>query len=80
MVWPTSTGSRTSFIFTLVLSLLLPTIAWAGWGDENWGEMIWGGKVPPIPSLPPWGLIALVILLAVLPGSLLLKRRRRARL
>lgn len=79
MAWPISTGSKTSFIVALALSLLLPTIAWAGWGDENWGEMIWDSQITPVPSLLLWGRIVLVILLAALPGSLLAKRFRRAR-
>jgi hypothetical protein len=74
-----STGPRASFIVTLWCFLLLPTIAWAGWGDENWGVMTWGGGITPIPSLPPWGRIALLILLAALSSNLLVKRYRRAR-
>ena len=29
-------------VATLLLALLFPTVASAGWGDQNWGEMISG--------------------------------------
>jgi hypothetical protein len=68
-----------SALIALVLSLLLPTMAWAGWGDESWGEMIWGGGVLPVPSLSVWGQIALAVFLLAIPAGRLLKRRAGAR-
>jgi len=65
-----------------LLALLLPAAAWAAWGTEMWGEMVWGsGGVPsnPLPSLSVWGQVALAVLLLALPGKLLLKRRRASR-
>jgi hypothetical protein len=60
----------------LVVALLLPDLASAGWGDENWGEMVWGAT-PPIPAMSPERLIVLAVLLLVLGGTLLARRRRR---
>jgi hypothetical protein len=79
MVCCNSKVSRALFVVAFVVPLLLPAIGWAGWGDEKWGEMIWGGGAPSIPSLPLWGRIALVILLAIVPGGLLARRHRTTR-
>jgi hypothetical protein len=62
-----------------VLSVLVPTVAWAGWGDENWGTMVWGGADPQIPSLPVEGIVALAALLLGLSYWLFATRRRRAK-
>jgi hypothetical protein len=64
---------------TLILVLLLPCLAWAGWGDERWGEMVWGRSVIPVPSLSIEGLIALVSMLALASAVLLVRRRRGTR-
>jgi hypothetical protein len=74
----TRTRSKTLHTATLLAVLLAPIAASAGWGDENWGEMVWGGGVLPLPSLSVWGQIALAVLLLALPGGVLLRRRRRA--
>lgn len=63
-------------VTTLLLALHLPGLARAGWGDENWGEMVWGG-VPPIPALSSGRLVALGLLLLLAGGALLARRRRR---
>ncbi len=63
----------------LVVVLLLPATAWAGWGTERWGEMVWGEGTLPLPSLSVWGQIALAILMLALPARLLLRRRRGAK-
>jgi len=63
----------------LLLTLLLPTVAPAGWGDENWGEMVWGAGAPQIPSLPVEGIIAVAVLLLGLSYWLLAERRRSAK-
>ena len=70
-----STGSRALSVTTLLLVLLLPCLASAGWGDENWGEMVWGGTVIPVPSMSTEGLIALALLLVLASGTLLARRR-----
>lgn len=58
-----------------MLALLLPSVASAEWGTENWGEMVWGGAASPIPSIPTEGLIALAMLLLLGAGALLARRR-----
>ena len=70
--------SRVPPIPALLLPLLLPTVALAGWGDENWGEMVWGAAAPQIPSMPFAGIAALAVLLLGLSYWLLATRRRRA--
>ena len=62
-----------------IVAVLLPSVASAGWGDENWGEMVWGGAAPPIPSLHVEGIVALAALLLGLSYWLLATRRRRAK-
>ncbi|MBW2399018.1 MAG: hypothetical protein JRG80_07060 [Deltaproteobacteria bacterium] len=62
---------------SLVMASLLPTVASAGWGDENWGEMVWGAAAPQIPSMPVEGNVALAMLLVGLSYWLLASRRRR---
>jgi len=69
-------GSRALRLVTLMLALVLPTVASAEWGTQNWGEMVWGGAALPIPSIPIAGLIALAILLLLGAGALLARRRR----
>ena len=71
--------SRAFSVMTLMLALLLPCVASAGWGDENWGEMVWERTVIPVPSMSIEGLIALAILLVFASGTLLMRRRRGAR-
>jgi hypothetical protein len=62
-----------------VLSVLVPTVAWAGWGDENWGEMVWGEAASQIPAMPVAGIVALAALLLCLSYWLFASRRRRAK-
>jgi hypothetical protein len=66
-------------ISALLLPLLLPAAAWAGWGDENWGEMVWGGGAPQIPALPALWIALLAALLLALSYWLLASRRRRSK-
>jgi hypothetical protein len=76
----TRTRFRQPPIWALLPALLLPTVASAGWGDEDWGSMVWGG--PPtvdIPALPVEGIAALAGLLFGLCYWLLATRRRRAK-
>jgi hypothetical protein len=63
-------------VTTLVVALLLPGLAWAGWGDENWGEMLWSSS-PPIPAMSAERLIVLGVLLLLAGATLLACRRRR---
>ena len=71
---------RITAVFPLIsLLLVLPTVAWAGWGDTNWGEMVWGSAAPQIPSMPVEGVAALAALLLGLSYWLLASRRRRAK-
>jgi membrane protein implicated in regulation of membrane protease activity len=63
----------------LALALLLPGTASAGWGDENWGAMVWGAGAPQIPSLPVEGMIALAVLLLGLSYWLLAAWRTRVK-
>ena len=72
-------GSRAFSLATLVLALLLPTVASAGWGNENWGEMVWGAAAIAVPALSTKGLIALATLLVFVSATLLVRRRRGAR-
>ncbi len=66
-------------ISAALLPLLRPDVAWAGWGDENWGAMVWGAAAPQIPSLPVGGMAALAAFLLVLSYWLLATRRRRTK-
>ena len=52
-------------LLVALATLVLPSPALAGWGDENWGTMLWG---PPasVPALEWVGL--LVLALAWPPG------------
>ena len=63
----------------LSLPLLLPTVASAGWGDENWGEMVWGAGAPQIPAMAVEGVVAVAALLLGLSYWLLAERRRGAK-
>lgn len=74
-----SRESRTLPVLTVIVALLLPCLASAGWGDENWGEMVWERAVIPVPSMSIEGLIALAILLVFASGTLLARRRRGTR-
>jgi hypothetical protein len=73
------TRSRVLPISALLLPVLLPNVASAGWGDENWGEMVWGAGAPQIPALPVEGIAALAVLLLGLSSWFLAARRRRAK-
>jgi hypothetical protein len=75
-VW---TRSRVLPIPALLVSLLPPGVAWAGWGDENWGAMVWGAGAPQIPALPVGGVVAVAALLLGLSYWLLASRRRRSK-
>jgi hypothetical protein len=72
-------ASKALSVISLVMASLLPTAAWAGWGDENWGEMVWGAGAPQIPALPVEGIVALGALFLGLSCWLLAARRRHAR-
>jgi hypothetical protein len=62
------------------LTLFLPVAAFAGGGDENWGEMVWGSFAGvDIPALPAAGLAILTALLLGLSCWLLAARRRWAK-
>lgn len=71
--------SRLLSISTVPLLLLLPSGAWAGWGDENWGEMVWGAGAPQIPAMTVSGVVAMALLLLILSYALFALRRRRSR-
>jgi len=66
-------------ILALIMPLLLPAIALAGWGDENWGEMVWGAAAPQIPAMAVGGVVAVAALFLGLSYWLLAARRRRAK-
>jgi hypothetical protein len=69
--------SRGLALVTLLLVPLLPSVATAaGWGDENWGAMVWGGASPVVPAMPIAALLALAGLLALAAGLLLRARSR----
>jgi len=72
---PTPAASRAILIASLALFLLVPCVASAGWGNENWGEMVWGAAAIPVPALSIKGLIALVVVLTLVPSALLARRR-----
>ncbi len=55
---------------------LVTSPAWAGWGDESWGELIWGGGSSPIPAQSTEGLGVLAIALVMI-GFILARRWRR---
>ncbi|MBW1689089.1 MAG: hypothetical protein JRS35_29065 [Deltaproteobacteria bacterium] len=71
--------SRAFSVTTLLLALLLPSVASAGWGDEEWGRMVWGGVGVYLPSLSIEGLIALATVLVFVSGALLARRHRGTR-
>lgn len=70
-----STGLRGLRRLAVALALLCPGPAAAGWGDENWGQMLWG--LPRIPALSGEGLAALACAL-VLAASIFLAKGRSA--
>lgn len=70
-------GSRVLPILALSLPLLLPAVAWAGWGDENWGEMVWGGGAPQVPAMTVGGIAGLAVLVLGLSYRFLAAQRRR---
>jgi hypothetical protein len=74
------TRSRVLPIFALLLPPLLPAIASAGRGDENWGEMVWDAGAPQIPAMAVGGVVAVVALFLGLSYWFLSTRRRRAKL
>ena len=55
----------------------MPGLAWAGWGQENWGAMVWGQSAPvaPVPGLGWLGLTVLALGLAATAAWGLRKRR-----
>ena len=75
---PSSVSTAFSLI-TLLLILVIPNVVSASWGDENWGEMVWGSAAPQIPSMPVEGVVALAALLLGISYWLLASRRRRAK-
>ena len=72
-------GSWALLAATLLLALLFPSVTSAEWGDQNWGEMLWGGGGIPVPALTPKGLIALAVVLVFVSRTLLARRHRGAR-
>jgi hypothetical protein len=74
-----SRRSRAFSVTILLLVLLLPSVASAGWGDEEWGTMIWGGVGVFLPSLSTEGLIALTTVLVLVSATLLARRHRGTR-
>lgn len=70
---------RVPAIPALFLPLLLPTAASAGWGDDNWGEMIWGAGASQVPAMTVGGVVALAVLVLGLSHRLLASLRRRAK-
>jgi hypothetical protein len=79
MVRIAQTRSRVLPISLLLLSPLFPTVASAGWGDENWGEMVWGSFAGvDIPALPAAGFAILVVVLFGASYWLLAVQRMRA--
>lgn len=75
MKWRVPRRSREIRVLAFVAALLVPGVAAAGWGGENWGEMVWQGGAPAIPSMPFAGRIVLAVLLLVVSITLLTKRR-----
>jgi hypothetical protein len=73
--------SGISTVFPLIsLLLVLPTVAWAGWGDDNWGEMVWGTFAGvDIPSMPVAALAILAVVLVGLSYWLLALQRKRTK-
>ena len=72
-------AARALFFTSFAMAPLLPNVAWAGWADENWGEMVWGAGAPQVPALPTEGIVALAALLLGLSYWLLAARRRRSK-
>jgi len=58
----------------LAAALTLPGQALAGWGDENWGTMLWGLPVS-VPALEWFGLGVLALGLSAMAAWTLRKRR-----
>ena len=61
---------------TLALIVVLPGAAAAGWGDEKWGEMVWGLEL--VPTLTHPGIVVLVVSLLFTARHFLVRRRRLA--
>ena len=72
--------SRALSVAVLALILLVPCAAWAAWGAEIWGDMVWGqlggAGATSLPSTSTRGRVALAIVLTIIPTALLVRRRR----
>ena len=62
--------SRVLPVPALLLPNFVPAAASAGWGDENWGQMVWGAGAPQIPAMTAGGIVAVaLVFLAALCGT-----------
>ena len=61
-------------LLVALATLVLPSPALAGWGDENWGTLIWG-KASAVPTISWLGLGVLALGLAATAAWTLRKRR-----
>ena len=76
------TGTQTLLArawIVLAATLALPSPALAGWGDDNWGALVWSavasGPAVPVPGLGLLGAMVLATGLAVTTAWTLRKRR-----
>ncbi len=80
MSFPASLRLASDHVVKLVGVLGVPRAASAAWGDEKWGEMLWGGtSVPDVPSVGVEGLMGLAFVLLLISWTLLARRRKKAK-
>jgi hypothetical protein len=63
-----------SSCITFITCIAIPNVAVAGWGNENWGSMLWDGP-EQIPTVGAW---ALLLTGALIGASVVAQRTRRA--
>ena len=60
----------------LIATSVFPSLALAGWGDDNWGTLVWGAAVSG-PGVPGLGLLGLMVLAMGLAGTAAWTLRKR---
>lgn len=75
MGWMRSRRVRRQWVWVAAWVAWIPKVAWAGWGDENWGQMVWGSSAS-LPSLSPAALLFLCASVVAVGARWMTRRRR----